>query len=244
MARLLVSVVIPTMNEEASIGLVLDEVREAFDGSPYDREILVVDTLSTDGTVALAEARGARVVREDRRGYGRAYMTGFQAARGAYVATLDADATYPARTIPALVTRAEAEGWEFLSGDRMTTLSREAMEVPHRLGNLVLNLAVRLLYSRTLRDSQSGMWIVRRPALRRLTLLNEGMPFSEEIKLEALAKDLRFAEVPIRYRPRVGKAKIRAWADGWANLRYLVERRLTRPPRPRVAPPSTSARRG
>ncbi len=226
MASVLVSVIIPTMNEEASIGGVLDELQQAFSASSHDHEVLVVDTLSTDGTVALAEARGARVLREDRRGYGRAYMTGFAAARGAYVATLDADATYPARAVPALVTRAETEGWDFLSGNRLTTLSPEAMGPAHRLGNAVLNLTVRLFYGLTLRDSQSGMWIIRRQALQRLALENEGMPFSEEIKLEALARGLRFAEVPIPYRPRVGEAKIRAWADGWANLRYLVRRRL------------------
>lgn len=227
MAIVRVSVVIPTMNEAASIGDVLDELQEAFDASPHDHEALVVDTLSTDGTVDRARERGARVLREDRRGYGRAYMTGFAAARGAYVATLDADASYPARAIPALVTRAEAEGWDFLSGDRLTTLEPEAMEASHRLGNAVLNLTIRLLYGRTLRDSQSGMWVIRRQALQRLTLESEGMPFSEEIKLEAQAHGLRFAEVPIRYRPRVGEAKIRSWADGWANLRYLVMRRIT-----------------
>src|SRR5947209_19562881 len=93
-----VSVVIPTMNEEASIGAVLDEVQTAL--KSWDLEILSVDTESRDRTRDVALAKGARVVPEPRRGYGRAYKTGFAAATGAFVATLDADLTYLAQRFP------------------------------------------------------------------------------------------------------------------------------------------------
>src|SRR6266566_3910261 len=93
-----ISVVIPTMNEEASIGPVLDDVLTALRGR--DIEIVVVDTDSRDRTKDVAAAKGARVVEEPRRGYGRAYKTGFAASRGTYVATLDADLTYPADRLP------------------------------------------------------------------------------------------------------------------------------------------------
>jgi glycosyltransferase involved in cell wall biosynthesis len=227
MERVKVSVIVPTMNEERSIGLVLQEIKDVLSSSPYSYEILVVDTLSKDRTVEIAEKMGARVIQEERRGYGRAYMTGFAAAKGEYIATLDADLTYPADVIPRLVQRLE-EGLDFISCERMSLLTRDAMEPAHRLGNTLLNLAVRVLYGIRLKDSQSGMWVFRREVLDRLHLTNWGMPFSEEIKLEAVQKGLRFAEVPIRYRPRVGDAKLRSWADGWANLRYLIQRRLRR----------------
>jgi glycosyltransferase involved in cell wall biosynthesis len=223
-----VSVVIPTMNEEMSIGQVLQEIKEAFSQSPYTYEVLVVDTLSEDRTVEIARQMGARVIEEERRGYGQAYMTGFAEAQGRYIATLDADLTYPAALIPSLVSRLKEEDLDFISCERMTMLSADVMGLPHRLGNTLLNLAIRLLFGHTLRDSQSGMWVLRREALERLQLSSTGMPFSEEIKLEALEKGLRFVEVPIRYRPRVGDAKLRSLADGWANLRYLLLRRLRR----------------
>ncbi|MEE8231966.1 MAG: glycosyltransferase family 2 protein [Thermoplasmata archaeon] len=224
-----ISVVIPTRNEEASIGRVLDEVNKAFEGTSRTYEILVVDTLSEDRTVAIAQEKGARVVPENRRGYGRAYKTGFKASKGELIATLDADWTYPAHEIPRIATLLEEEGWDFVSGDRLSYLDPEAMEVHHRLGNALLNKTAHLLYGVRLRDSQSGMWVFRREILDQLTLGSVGMPFSEELKLEVVEKGLRFKEIPIHYRPRVGEAKIRSLADGWGNIRFLVKRRL-RPP--------------
>lgn len=222
-----ISIVIPTRDEEASIGAVLDELREAFAEAPTRYEIVIVDTLSRDETVAIAEEKGARVVREDRRGYGRAYRTGFAAAAGDIIATLDADWTYPGSEIPRLAALLEEEGWDFVSAERMTLLAPEAMGPDHRLGNGVLNWAAALLYGVRLRDSQTGMWVFRREILDRLVLQSDGMPFSEELKLEVMKRGFRFVEVPIRYRPRVGDAKLRSFADGWENLRYLIARRLS-----------------
>src|SRR5437879_11906087 len=93
-----VSIVIPTMNEEASIGGVLDEVAEAMRGQgPY--EVIVVDTASRDRTVEIARAKGARIVPEPRRGYGRAYKTAFAAARGEALGEDGEDLSYTARTM-------------------------------------------------------------------------------------------------------------------------------------------------
>ncbi|MFQ5907784.1 MAG: glycosyltransferase family 2 protein [Thermoplasmata archaeon] len=222
-----ISVVIPTRNEEASIGRVLDEIHETLGGTESTYEILVVDTLSEDGTVAIATEKGARVVPEDRRGYGRAYKTGFAAASGDLIATLDADWTYPAHEIPRIVALLDGEGWDFVSCDRLAYLEPEVMEAHHRIGNALLNKTAALLYGVRLRDSQSGMWVFRRAILDRLHVESDGMPFSEELKLEVLAQGLRFSEVPIHYRSRIGEAKIRSFADGWENLRFLVKRRLT-----------------
>lgn len=226
MAPKLVSIIIPTMNEEESLGSVIMELQRAFSESLYAHEVVVVDTMSEDRTVQIAKEMGGRVIREDRRGYGRAYMTGFAEARGDFIATLDADFTYPGYIIPAMVSTLEEEGLDFISCERLTTISGESMEASHRLGNAGLNLAIRLLHGIQLRDSQSGMWVFRRDALERLELTSLGMPFSEEIKLEAIQEGLRFREFPIQYRPRIGEAKLRSISDGWANFRYLFHRRL------------------
>jgi len=225
-----VSVVIPTMNEEASIGRVLDEVRGALAG--WDFEILTVDTNSRDRTNEIAAAKGARVIHEPRRGYGRAYKTGFSEARGRYILTLDADLTYPADRFPDLLRPLEAGEADFVAGDRLSRLWGDAMTGMHRVGNTLLNLAFRLLFRYPIRDSQSGMWAFRRDILPHLRLVHDGMAFSEELKAEVIRRGFRYLEVPIDYRPRVGEKKIRSVRDAFDNMVWLFRKRFGWVPRP------------
>jgi len=217
------SVIIPTMNEGASIGAVIVEVRRALSG--WDHEILVVDTASRDRTREIAAAEGARVIDEPRRGYGRAYKTGFVAAKGELLATLDADLTYPAERIPEMAALVLAGTVDFVSGDRLSTLNSAAMTGMHRIGNAILNQTFRALYSHPIHDSQSGMWVFRRSVLDGMTLTSDGMALSEELKIEAIRR-CRFREVPIDYRQRVGEKKIRSFQDAFRNELFLVQKRF------------------
>lgn len=219
-----VTVVIPTRNEEASIGAVLDEVRKAL-GSRL-LEILVVDTSSRDRTREIAAAKGARVVDEPRRGYGRAYKTGFAEARGTYIAALDADLTYPADRLPDFLAVLEAGGADFVAGERISHLRAESMSGMHRIGNGLLNVVFRVLYDTRIRDSQSGMWAFRRAILPALRIVHDGMAFSEEFKIEAIRRGFRYSEVPIDYRVRVGDKKIRSLRDALSNMVWLVRKRF------------------
>ena len=226
-----VSIVIPTMNEGASVGRVIDEVAEAMrDQGPY--EVIVVDTNSTDDTVEVARRKGASVIPESRRGYGRAYRTGFAAAQGEIIVTLDADLTYPAARIPDFVRFVADEGADFVSGNRLAQLAPGSMSGMHRLGNRILTGAFRFLFRFPIRDSQSGMWAFRRSVPSQLELVHDGMAFSEEIKLEAIRRGLRFQEVPIEYRARVGERKIRSVEDAIRNLVWLFRKRFGWVPRP------------
>jgi glycosyltransferase involved in cell wall biosynthesis len=212
------------MNEADSIGKVIDDIEENLQG--IEHEILVVDTDSSDGTVQIAEGRGARVVNEPRRGYGRAYKTGFENATSEYIATLDADCTYPAERIPGFVRMLDAGEADFVIGDRLTNLSSDAMTLMHRIGNRILNLTSRLLFRVKVKDSQSGMWVFRRELLTSLNLTSDGMPFSEEIKIEAMTKGLRVKQIPIEYRPRTGEKKLQSWRDGWRNFKFLFSKKF------------------
>jgi len=219
-----VSVIIPTMNEEKSIGMVIDEVRAAIgDSRPY--EILVVDTDSRDRTREIAARKGALVVDEPRRGYGRAYKTGFEKATGEYVATLDADMTYPADEIPRLLEMLEEDTLDFITTNRFAKMAKGAMSMKHRFGNWVLSATARVLFRVKLKDSQSGMWAFRRSVLQILDVKSDGMSFSEELKIEAFRK-AKAAEVSISYGVRVGEAKISSWGDGLGNLKYLFKKRF------------------
>ena len=236
------SLVIPTLNEEESIGHVLatfaraaeEANRTRFARAPIEWEVIVVDGRSTDRTESEALAQGARVVRESRPGYGRAYRTGFAAAAGEVIMTADGDATYPVERLPELVGMLLDEGIDFVSTDRMALGDRRAMTTEHRIGNRVLNLTLAVAFHRyvahlpggRLRDSQSGMWVFRRRLLDRIRLTQDGMAMSEEIKIEALVRGFRVREVPIHYGERWGAPKLSSWKDGQRNLLFLLEKRL------------------
>ena len=236
------SLVIPTLNEAASIGFVVRTFRAAaesanqrfFFRNPIDWEVLVIDGPSTDGTADEARKEGARVISESRRGYGRAYLTGFGAATGEVIATADGDASYPVEEIPWLVLDLLEHRLDFLTCDRLSYLDSKAMTTEHRIGNWMLNFSLRAFFhsalqgapARVLRDSQSGMWIFRREILDRVRLTQEGMAFSEELKLEVLIRGLRFEETPIRYSERWGAPKISSWRDGARNLFFLFQKRF------------------
>jgi glycosyltransferase involved in cell wall biosynthesis len=192
----------------------------------------VVDGESKDRTREVARGKGARVIVEPRKGYGRAYKTGFQHAKGEVIATADADATYPVADLPKLLRLLDDEKLDFLTTDRFAELDEGAMKPSHKVGNWMLSTTARVLFMRSIRDSQSGMWVFRRAALEHLTLTANGMPFSEEIKIEAFrSPKLRCKEVPIRYRVRVGEVKLNSWDDGLENMLFLWRKRFgfTRP---------------
>jgi glycosyltransferase involved in cell wall biosynthesis len=214
------------MNEEESIGKVIDAVHEAMRNTEYQYEILVVDTNSRDRTREIAWEKGAIVIDEPRRGYGRAYKTGFQMAKGDILVTLDADCSYPAEMIPRLIETLSQENVEFITTNRFGKMEREAMSFKHRVGNWILTVTTNILFGIRVRDSQSGMWVFRKECLSRMNLISDGMPFSEEIKIEAFKK-ARAMELPIEYRKRIGKVKLSSWKDGWQNLSFLLKKRFS-----------------
>lgn len=221
-----VTIVIPTMNEEASIGEVMDAVNEALKDIEGGYEVLVVDTNSKDRTREIAQEKGATIIEEPRRGYGRAYKTGFERARGDMIATLDADCTYPAEDLPGLFSMLEDENLDFITCDRLSKLEKGVMSRKHRLGNWILKFTTNFLFDMRIKDSQSGMWVFRRSILERIELTSDGMPLSEEIKIEAWRKGFAAKEVPIIYRMRKGEAKLQSWNDGWRNLKFLFKKRF------------------
>ena len=217
---LTISVVIPCYNEEDGVREVIGRMPKAVD------EVVVVDNNCTDRTAAVATSLGAKVVAEKTPGYGAAYKTGLGAATGDLLVTLDGDGTYPPEEIPRLVDILIDRNWDFLSASRFPLSDGRAMGFSNRFGNWVLTVAAAVLFFKPIRDSQSGMWVFRRPSLGRMRLTSDGMAFSEEIKLEALLRGLSFGEAHIPYGARIGEVKLQKWRDGWNNLTFLVRKRL------------------
>jgi dolichol-phosphate hexosyltransferase len=217
-----ITVIIPCLNEEQGVEQVLRRLPEFVD------ETIVVDNGSTDRTSEVARAFGAKVIREDVRGYGRSYKTGFASASGDVIVTLDGDHSYPPDALSYLLEAFLHLEADFLNASRFPVRDRQAMSFLNKLGNLILSLAMSVLYFRRVRDSQSGMWVLRRSILEHLKLTSDGMAFSEEIKIEALkSRRVRFVEISIQYSSRLGETKLNLWRDGFYNLWFIVRKRFS-----------------
>jgi glycosyltransferase involved in cell wall biosynthesis len=218
-----VTVIIPCLNEEQGIEKVLRRMPEFVD------EIIVVDNGSTDRTAEVARSFGAFVIRENVRGYGRAYKAGFAQASGDVIVTLDGDHSYPPDAISYLLEAFLHLEVDFLNASRFPVRDKHAMSFKHKVGNLILSVAMSILYFRWVRDSQSGMWVFRRSILEDMLLESDGMAFSEEIKIEALRnRKIRFQEISILYSSRLGEIKLNPWRDGLYNLWFLFRKRFVR----------------
>jgi hypothetical protein len=189
---------------------------------------MIVDGLSKDRTREIAASKGARIVEEPRKGYGRAYKTGFKEAKGDIIVTMDGDTTYPAELVPELVETLERERLDFISCDRIKKAEKGAFNTTHAFGNWVLKVTMNLLFGTGLNDSQTGMWVFRKEILKQLTITSDGMPMSEEIKIEVFGKNkkIRAKEISVPYRVRRGEKALNTWKDGIKNERFLFKKRF------------------
>lgn len=219
----IVSIIIPALNEESGIGTTISSIpRSKIYEQGYDLEIIVIDGNSTDMTREIASKLGAKVIVDKRKGYGRALKTGMESARGSIMVTIDADGTYPMESVTEYLRYLNEKGLDFITVNRFSKMEKGAMSFMHRVGNKVLSVALRLLYSVNIKDSQSGMWIMKKSFVDRIHVFSDGMPLSEEIKIVAF-KFFKSVELDGMYYKRIGKEKINTLGDGWNNLKYLFE---------------------
>ncbi len=222
-----VGLVIPAHNEEEGLPSVLRSVPEMVD------RVFVVDNCSTDNTSRVAAEYGAVVIDQPLKGYGSAYKAGFAAVDTDLVCTADADGTYPVERIPGLIDELLDNELDFISARRIPDdHSRTLNNVMRFTGNWILTAVTMLLFWRRILDSQSGMWVFKRSVLDRISLTSNGMPLSEELKIEVWRNPgLRAREVgvPFSYSDRMGKAKLNLWRDGFRNLVFLFAKRLKIP---------------
>ena len=217
-----VSIVLPCLNEEEAVG---PTVREALDGlrrAGVEGEVLVVDNGSTDRSVELAGAAGARVVHEPERGYGAAHLAGIRAARGAVVVMADADQTYDLENVGKLLEPLR-RGADLVVASRLDEIAPGAMPFLHRrVGTPLITRALRVLTGAPLSDSQSGYRAFWRDRIDELDLRTPGMEYASEMLLKAVRAELDVREVAAPYRVRVGESKLNTFSDGWRHLRMLL----------------------
>jgi Glycosyl transferase family 2 len=218
-----ISVVIPCLNEEGAVGAVVDQAWEGIARSGRPGEVIVVDNASIDGSAEVAARHGAIVVREERPGYGSAYLAGLAQAHGDYIVMGDADETYPLAELSPFVERL-AEGDDLVMGSRFEgTIHGEAMPWLNRhVGNPILTGMLNFFFGVSISDAHCGMRAVRREALPVLDLHSTGMEFASEMVFKAFRRDLKVSEIPIDYYPRVGESKLNRFGDAWRHVKFML----------------------
>jgi glycosyltransferase involved in cell wall biosynthesis len=220
-----VSAVMPCLNEEKTLGLCIAKIQRAFAELGVAGEVVVADNGSSDRSVEIAGSLGARVVHEQRKGYGAALLAGISAARGHIVIMADADDSYDWAALGDFVRKIE-EGYDLVMGNRFKGgIEPGAMPSLHRyLGNPVLSTLARVMYKIPISDFHCGMRAFTRDAFERMNVRTAGMEFATEMVVSAAHAGLRITEIPTRLYPdkRDRPPHLRSFRDGWRHLRFIL----------------------
>lgn len=219
------TILMPCLDEAETLATCVAKARSFLDRARIDGEVLVADNGSTDGSQAIAEGLGARVVTVPTRGYGAAVAGGIAEARGRYVVMGDADDSYDFSDLDGMF-GALRDGNDLVMGNRFRGgIAKGAMPLLHRyLGNPVLSFLGRLFYRTPIGDFHCGLRGFSRDAMRGLNLSTPGMEFASEMVVKSSLHKLRITEVPVTLSPdgRSRPPHLRTWRDGWRHLRFLL----------------------
>jgi glycosyltransferase involved in cell wall biosynthesis len=218
-----VSVVMPCLNEENSVGICVRKAKEVFAREGIRGEIIVADNGSTDCSCVVAEKAGAKVVVESQPGYGAAYLRGLEEAQGKFIVIADSDNSYNFYDIPRFL-QPLRDGYDFVIGSRFRgKMAQGAMPWLNRyVGNPILSGAFRVFFRARLTDALCGMRALTAAAYRRMKLRTLGMEFATEMIFSALQNNLRIREIPVDYHLRAGRSKLRPFADAWRYIRFML----------------------
>lgn len=218
-----VSLVMPCLNEEKTIGICIKKAFDAFKTEGIDGEVIVIDNGSTDNSASIAESMGAKVIEQPIRGYGSAYLMGLEEANGKYIIMADADNTYDLQEIGKFLIPLR-QGYEFCIGSRFRgKILTGAMPWLHRyIGNPILTWILNLFFHGKISDAHCGMRAITKEAYKKMNLKTLGMEFASEMVILALKTKLKIKEIPITYHPREGESKLASFKDGWRHLRFML----------------------
>lgn len=221
-----VAVVIPTLNEERSISAVIEDVPvDDLRKNGFKTAVYVIDGRSVDHTRDIALQKGAQVVTEQRRGKGLALQTAFRTVIADYVIVVDGDNTYPISEATEMLRFLQT--YDVVIGSRLKgTIEPGAMATLNMLGNKLLTLLARALFSVSVTDVCTGLWGFRGDAIRRLELEAKGFEIEADMYSECALRRLSIAEIPIRYRARADQAKLASIRDGLRIGAFLCRKRL------------------
>jgi glycosyltransferase involved in cell wall biosynthesis len=214
----------PCLNEAKGVGTCVKKAVRTLEEMGLLGEVVVADNGSSDGSREIASRAGARVVVEERRGYGSAYLRGFAEATGRVLVMGDADDTYDFTDLPRFVDPLLNDECDLVIGSRLKgKIMPGAMPWSHRwVGNPILSGMLKLLFHTSVSDSHCGMRAFTREAYERMHLQTTGMEFASEMVVNSLRAGLRIREVPITYRRRIGESKLSGVRDAWRHVRFML----------------------
>jgi len=220
-------IILPTLNEEQTVGKVIDEIpREILEDRGCLVKVLVVDGNSTDLTRQIAQEKGAEVIIEPRKGKGRAMRTAFEQVRADFVFMLDADYTYPATYIPDMLDMLQRD-CDVVIGSRLKGEREEgAMSRLNVIGNHLLTLKAEVLYLRRISDLCTGFWGFKGKVIPRLHLSADGFDFEADLFTQIVKHGYSIGEIPIHYRRRPTPAKLSSIKDGLKIGWTLINKRF------------------
>src|SRR5471032_2130011 len=218
----------PCLNEAETLARCIEKAKVGIQRSGVRGEILIADNGSTDGSQAITEKLGVRLVPVKARGYGSALIGGVHAASGEWIIMGDADDSYDFSDITGFVKKFQA-GDELVMGCRLPvgggTISPGAMPWKNRwIGNPVLSFIGRLFFKCPAHDFHCGLRGFTKAAFWKMDLQTTGMEFASEMVIKSTFKQLKIAEVPITLH-KDGRSRpphLKPWRDGWRHLRFML----------------------
>ena len=215
-----IAVVVPCLNEEATIGLVVRKFRTVLPTA----ELYVVDNDSTDATERVAREAGATVLRETRRGKGHAVRKAFREVEADIYILVDGDDTYPAEEAPRLIQPILDGDADVVVATRFGGDTRSEFRWVNRLGNRLLLGALNLVFGVRLTDLLSGYRVMTREYVKQAPVLASGFELETELSILAFEREFRTVEIPVRLRsrPEGSHSKIRVLGDGFRILSAIL----------------------
>jgi len=222
-----VCVILPALNEEETIGKVIQEIpRDVLEQKGYRVNVLVVDGNSTDLTREVAHDMGAEVIIEARPGKGRAMKTAFQHVRADFVVMLDADYTYPATHIPDLLSVLQ-QGYDVVIGSRLKgKRAKGSISYLNIIGNRLLTMMASLLYLTRISDLCTGYWAFKGEVISKLHLSAEGFNLEADLFAQVAKNGHSMGQVPIHYRRRSTPSKLGSIKAGLNIAKTLISERF------------------
>ncbi|MCX5696561.1 MAG: glycosyltransferase family 2 protein [Candidatus Omnitrophica bacterium] len=218
-----VSVVLPCLNEEETLGICIKKIKEVFIKENIEGEIIVVDNGSTDRSREIALSQGVRVLQEPHKGYGAAYLRGLREVKGVFIVMADSDNTYDFYEMAVFIKKLES-GFDFVIGSRFKgKIEDKAMPWMNRyIGNPILSGLCRLFFRTGISDVHCGMRAFTSGAYKKMQLRTLGMEFATEMVVAVLQSNLKVCEIPISYHPRAGESKLHPLFDAWRHIRFML----------------------
>ncbi|MFH1255840.1 MAG: glycosyltransferase family 2 protein [Candidatus Diapherotrites archaeon] len=224
-----VSVVLPCLNEQPTISRCIEKIKSVLRANAINGEIIVVDNGSNDGSAEIARALGVKVLHQNVRGYGAAYLLGFNEAKGETIVMADSDGTYDFSEIPSLLSPIDSGSADFVIGSRFKgKIAPGAMKPLHQfIGNPLLTFVFNLFFSSSLSDTHSGFRAFKKSFLEKAEFRQLGMQFALEMLVNAKKQKLEISEVPITYSARSGVSKMNSLRDGLKHFFFILGARFS-----------------